>query len=118
MGDAAVHNMFASDTGSLNPKYPANTALGDFLKSHGGTVLGSYGYVVAPSSVRSATGTVDSFEHAGGKEGVLDTSIPFGSVALTPEALVAEEKGVNAMYGGMDNDTNFALARRRSSKRA
>ena len=82
-GTQPYTNMFASDTGSLNPKYPANTALGDFLKSHGGTVLGSYAYGVVPSSVRSANGTALSFERAGGKQGVLDTSIPFGSVAMT-----------------------------------
>ncbi len=109
-GTQPYTNMFASDTGSLDPKYPASTTIGSFLKSHGGTVLGSYGYGVVPSSARSATGTVQSFEHAGGKEGVLDTSIPFGSVAMTPEALVAKQHNVNAVYAGMDNDTNFALA--------
>ena len=51
------------------------------MKAHGGTVVCSYGYGISPSSSRSAVGTVDSFEHAGGKVGVLDTSIPFGSVA-------------------------------------
>ena len=109
-GTAPYTNMFASDTGSLDPKYPANTAIGTFLKTHGGTVVGSYGYGVVPSSARSATGTVQSFEHAGGKEGVLDTSIPFGSVAMTPVALVAKQENVNAVYAGMDNNTNFALA--------
>jgi ABC-type branched-subunit amino acid transport system substrate-binding protein len=109
-GTAPYTNMFASDTGSLDPKYPANTAIGTFLKSHGGTVLGSYAYGVVPSSARSATGTVQSFEHAGGKEGVLDTSIPFGSVAMTSVALVAKQENVNAVYAGMDNNTNFALA--------
>ena len=109
-GTQPYTNMFASDTGSLDPKYPASTTIGSFLKSHGGTVLASYGYGVVPSSARSATGTVQSFEHAGGKEGVLNTSIPFGSVAMTPEALVAKQHDVNAVYAGMDNDTNFALA--------
>ena len=109
-GTRPYTNMFASDSGSLDPKYPANTNIGSFLKSHGGTVLGSYGYGVVPSSVRSATGTVQSFEHAGGKEGVLDTTIPFGSVAMTPEAIVAKQHNVNALWAAMDNDTNFALA--------
>ena len=109
-GTKPYTNMFASDTGSLDPKYPANTALGDFLKSHGGTVLGSYAYGVVPSSVRSATGTVMSFERAGGKQGVLDTSIPFGSVAMTSIALAAKQDNVDAVYAAMDNDTNFALA--------
>jgi len=45
-----------------------------------------------------------------GKEGVLDTSVPFGSVSFTPEALVAKSDHVNAVYAGMDNNSNFALA--------
>jgi ABC-type branched-subunit amino acid transport system substrate-binding protein len=109
-GTPPYTNMFASDTGSLDPKYPAGTAFGDFLKGHGGTVLGSYAYGVVPSSLRSATGTALAFQHAGGKEGVLDTSIPFGSTAMTSVALAAKEKGVNAVFTAMDNNTNFALA--------
>jgi branched-chain amino acid transport system substrate-binding protein len=103
-------NMFAADVGSLNPKYPVNTAIGSFMKQHGGTVICSYGYGISPSSTRSAIGTVDSFEHSGGKLGVLDTSIPFGSVAMTTPALVAKQKGCNAFYAGLDDNSNFALA--------
>ena len=51
-----------------------------------------------------------SFEHVGGKEGVLDTSVPFGSVDFTTEALVAKQKGVNAFYAGLDDNSNYALA--------
>ena len=76
-------NMFASDKGSVNPKYPVNTEIGNFLKAHGGTVLGSYGYGISPSSARAAIQTADSFQHAGGKIGVLDTTVPFGSVDFT-----------------------------------
>jgi ABC-type branched-subunit amino acid transport system substrate-binding protein len=103
-------NMFAADVGSLDPKYPVNTAIGSFMKSKGGTVVCSYGYGISPSSSRSAVGTVDSFEHAGGKQGVLDTSIPFGSVAMTTPALQAKQAGCNAFYAGLDDNSNFALA--------
>ena len=103
-------NMFAADVGSLDPKYPVNTSIGSFMKSKGGTVICSYGYSISPSSSRSAIGTVQSFTHAGGKEGVLDTSIPFGSVAMTTPALVAKQKGCNAYYAGLDDNSNFALA--------
>ena len=103
-------NMFAADAGSVNPKYPVNTAIGSFIKAHGGTVICSYGYGISPSSTRSAIGTVDSFVHAGGKEGVLDTTIPFGSVDMTTPALVAKQKGCNAFYAGLDDNSNFALA--------
>src|SRR5580700_9855766 len=103
-------NMFASDVGSVDPKYPVNTAIGSFMKAHGATVLCSYGYSISPSSTRSAVGTVDSFVHAGGKEGELDTTIPFGSVDMTTVALVAKQKGCNAFYAGLDDNSNFALA--------
>ena len=41
---------------------------------------------------------------------MLDTSIPFGSVAMTTPALVAKQKGCNAFYAGLDDNSNFALA--------
>ncbi len=103
-------NMFASDVGSVDPKYPVNTGIGAFMKAHGGTVICSYGYSISPSSTRSAVGTVDSFVHAGGKQGELDTTIPFGSVDMTTVALVAKQKGCNAFYAGLDDNSNFALA--------
>ena len=103
-------NMFAADVGSLNPKYPVNTSIGAFIKEHGGTVLCSYGYGISPSSTRSAIGTADSFQHAGGTTGVLDTSLPFGTVDMTTPALVAKQKGCNAFYAGLDDNSNFALA--------
>jgi branched-chain amino acid transport system substrate-binding protein len=110
-GQKPYTNMFASDTGSVDPKYPVSTAIGTFLKSHGGTVVASYGYSVSPSSTRSARGTNKSFQHAGGKVGVLDVSIPFGGVDFTTEALYAKQKSVDAVYAGMDNNSNFALAK-------
>jgi ABC-type branched-subunit amino acid transport system substrate-binding protein len=103
-------NMFASDEGSVDPKYPVNTQIGSFLKAHGGTVIGTYGYGISPSSSRAAIATADSFQHAGGKTGVLDTSIPFGSVDFTSIALVAKQKGINAMVPAMDANSNYALA--------
>jgi branched-chain amino acid transport system substrate-binding protein len=109
-GTKPFTNMFAADVGSLNPKYPVNTAIGGFMKAHGGTVVCSYGYGISPSSSRSAIGTVDSFVHAGGKQGVLDTSIPFGSVQMTTVALTAKQKGCNAFYAGLDDNSNDALA--------
>jgi branched-chain amino acid transport system substrate-binding protein len=110
-GTQPYTNMFASDAGSVDPKYPVNTGFGTFIKQHGGTVLCTYGYGISPSSSRSAIGTADSFEHAGGKVGVLDTSIPFGSVAMTTPALVAKQKGCDTFYAGLDDNSNFALAK-------
>ncbi len=109
-GQQPYTNMFAADTGSIDPKYPVNTNLGKFLVSHGGTNVASYGYGISPSSSRSAIGTGLSVIHAGGKQGILDTSVPFGSVAYGPEALAAKSAKINAVYAGMDDNSNFALA--------
>jgi branched-chain amino acid transport system substrate-binding protein len=109
-GEQPYTNMFAADVGSLNPKYPVTTLAGNFLKQHGATVLGTYGYGISPSSSRAAIQTADSFKHAGGKVGVLNTSVPFGGVAFTSDALVAKQDHVNALVPEMDNNSNYALA--------
>jgi len=109
-GQQPYTNMFASDLGSVDPKYPVNTLIGGFLRSHGGTVLGAYGYGISPSSSRSAIGISRAFTHLGGKVGVLDTTVPFGGVDFTTAALTAKQNGVNAMVPSLDNNSNFALA--------
>jgi len=109
-GTQPFTNMFASDHGSTDPKSPVNTLVGGFLKSHGGTVLGTYGYGISPSSAGAARGAADAFKAAGGKVGVEDTSVPFGGANFTSAALIAKQNGVNAMTPSMDNNSNFALA--------
>jgi branched-chain amino acid transport system substrate-binding protein len=109
-GEQPYTNMFAADNGSVDPKYPVDTLIGSFIKQHGGTILGSYGYGISPSSSRSAISTADSFQRAGGKVGVLDTSVPFGGVSFTTEALTAKQHDINAMVPAMDNNSNYALA--------
>jgi branched-chain amino acid transport system substrate-binding protein len=109
-GEQPYANMFAADDGSVDPKYPANTGIATFIKAHGGTVLGTYAYGISPSSVRQAEGAAEAFTRQGDKVGVLDTSIPFGSVDFTNQALAAKQKGVNAVWGVLDNDSNFSLA--------
>jgi branched-chain amino acid transport system substrate-binding protein len=109
-GEQPYTNMFASDNGSVDPKYPVNTQLGDLFKKLGGTVLGAYGYSISPSSSRAAIGTADSFKDAGGKVGVLDTTVQFGGVDFTSAALVAKQDHVNALSPSMDANSNYALA--------
>ena len=109
-GQQPYTNMFAADVGSVDPTYPVNTSIGAFMKAHGGTVVCSYGYSISPSSTRSAVGTAKSFQHAGGKVGVLDTSLPFGGVEFTTQALQAKQAGCNAIYAGLDDNSNVALA--------
>lgn len=103
-------NMFASDEGSVDPKYPANTTIDSILKAHGGTVLGAYGYGISPTSTRAAEGDAEAATHLGLKVGVLNTTVPFGSVAFTSDALVAKQDHVNALVPSLDNNSNYALA--------
>jgi branched-chain amino acid transport system substrate-binding protein len=109
-GTQPYTNMFASDAGSVDPKYPVNTMIAGILKAHGGTVLGSYGYSISPTSSRAALGDADAFKHFHLKVGVLDTTVPFGSVAFTTDALVAKQHSVNALVPSLDNNSNYALA--------
>jgi branched-chain amino acid transport system substrate-binding protein len=109
-GEQPYTNMFASDLGSIDPSYPVNTLEGKILKQFGGTVLGSYGYSISPTSSREASQEVKSFEHAGGKLGVLDTSLPFGTMNFTSAALVAKQHHVDALFPTMIDASDFALA--------
>ncbi len=109
-GEQPYTNMFAADDGSVDPKYPVNTLAGQFLKERGATKLATFGYGVSPSSSRAAIQTADSFERAGGKVPDLNTTVPFGGVAFTSDALVAKQDGINAFVPEMDNNSNFALA--------
>jgi branched-chain amino acid transport system substrate-binding protein len=109
-GEQPYTNMFSSDHGSVDPKYPVNTLTGSFLKQHGGTVIGTYGYGIAPLSAASARGSGESFRDAGGKIGVVDTSVPLDTTDFTAAALVAKQEGVNAIVPSLQNNSNFALA--------
>ncbi len=109
-GTQPFTNMFASDNGSVDPAYPVNTLIGGFLHSHGGTVLGTYANGISPSSTRAAVGAAKAFEHAGGKLGILDTSVPIGAVNFTTAALTAKQAGINAMTPELANSSSYALA--------
>lgn len=109
-GERPYTNMFASDLGSLNPTYPVNTLEGTILRKFGGTVLGSYGYSISPTSSREAVSAARSFQRAGGKVGVIDTSLPFGSEDFSSIALTAKQDHVNAIFPTMIDASNFALA--------
>jgi branched-chain amino acid transport system substrate-binding protein len=108
-GEQPYTNMFDAFRGSENPTEPVNSIYGSFLKAHSGTTIGSYGYGVSPLSADEAIGAAESFQRAGGKVGVLDTSVPFGGVDFTAEALIAKKNHVNAVLPTMDENSNFAL---------
>ncbi len=108
-GEQPYTNMFSSDHGSVDPKYPVNTLIGSFIKQHGGTVIGTYGYSISPQSTSSTIGNARSFQLAGGKVGVVDTSIPLGGTDFTSAALVAKQKNVDSIFPSLQNSSNFAL---------
>ena len=108
-GEQPYTNMFSSDHGSVDPTYPVNTLIGTFIKQHGGTVIGTYGYSISPQSTSSTIGNARSFQLAGGKVGVVDTSIPLGGTDFTSAALVAKQKGVDSIFPSLQNSSNFAL---------
>jgi len=109
-GEQPYTNMFAADEGSVDPQYPVNTLQGTILKKYGGTTVATYGYSISPSSTRATIGTARSFEHVGGKVGVEDTSLPFGTTDFTTPAIIAKQKHVDALWPNLDDNSNFALA--------
>jgi len=101
-------NMFSID-GPLDPGDPATTTLPAFVKAHGGKVVASLGYSISPSSVASATGFIYASQELGLQKGYLNTTLPFGSVAVTPLALQIKSANVDSIYLPLDQDTNFAI---------
>ena len=108
-GTPGYENMFASDTGSVNPENPPTTLAGTFAKAQGATVACAWGYGISPSSTQAANNFIWSTDAAGLKKGVLDTSIPFGSVDMTTAALAAKQAGCNATATTTDVNTSVAL---------
>ncbi|HLN17701.1 MAG TPA: ABC transporter substrate-binding protein [Acidimicrobiales bacterium] len=109
-GEQPNTNMFAADSGSVDPTYPANTEIGSFLKSHGGTVIGVYGLSALPSSRHAAAAVAESFKKVGGNVGVLDTSINYLGADFTSTALQAKSAGVNTVFAGLSDSEDIALA--------
>jgi branched-chain amino acid transport system substrate-binding protein len=101
-------NMF-SLRGSLDAHAPANTVTASFIKAHGGKVVGSLGYSISPSSISSATGFMYASEKLGLQKGYINTTLPFGSIAVTPLALQIRAAHVDSLYLPLDQNTNFAI---------
>jgi branched-chain amino acid transport system substrate-binding protein len=101
-------NMFTI-TGSLGPKDPQYTQPTQLMKQSGVTSVAAFGYGVSPSSSDAAKGLAFSSKYVGLKVGYLDTSLPFGTVNVTPLALSMKQTGVNGVSMEMDENTNFAI---------
>ena len=102
-------NMFPADTENTNPDSPWSTSYGDFFKKYGGTVVGTYGYGISPSSTHATYASAKSSLAAGLKVGVMDVSVQFGSESFGTEALAAKSANVNAFTSQMDVNSNIAL---------
>ena len=102
-------NMFPADAINTDPKVPWSKSTGAFLSSHGGTIVGTYGYGISPSSTHSTYGVASSAQAAGLKVGVMDVSVQFGSESFGTQALAAKSPGVNALTAQMDVNSNMAL---------
>lgn len=109
-GEKPYTNMFASVYGSLNPNYPVNTLYGKILKNYGGTTLATYAIGISPDSVRANSDVEQAFDRLGGHTAVNDTSVPFGSLDFTTAAIIAKQKGVNALWPNLDSSSDIALA--------
>ncbi|MBO0728006.1 MAG: ABC transporter substrate-binding protein [Acidimicrobiaceae bacterium] len=106
-GQKQYTNMFSVI--GVDPHYPQYTGSGDALKQLGATNVAVFGYGVSPSSEAAARGTAVGLRASGLKVGLLDTSIPFGSVNATPIALQMKQARVDSAILEMVNSTNFAI---------
>ena len=109
-GEQPYTNMFSSDFGSLDPKYPASTLQGKLIKQFGGTKVATYGYGISPNSARAVKYDTLSMQHACIAVPVQDSSVPLGSVDFTSAALVGKQQGVNALFPNLEDASNYALA--------
>lgn len=101
-------NMF-SVSGSYYTSAAWYTQPAQFMKDQGVTTVGSFGYGISPSSSDSAKGFALAAKSVGLTVGYLNTSLPFGTVNVTPVALAMKSKGVTGVSMEMDEDTNFAI---------
>ena len=108
-GTQPYTNMFPSDATPTDPSWPVSTSTGQIFKQYGGSVVGTYGYGISPSSTDATYATAKSSIAAGLKVGVLDVSVPFGSESFSTQALAAKSAGVNALTAQMDVNSNIAL---------
>jgi branched-chain amino acid transport system substrate-binding protein len=101
-------NMF-SITGPVDPHAPQYTGIPNFVKARGGKIVGAFGYSISPSSTASATGFIQASASVGLTKGYLNTSLPFGSVAVGPLALGLKSNNVDSIWMPLDANTNFAI---------
>jgi hypothetical protein len=98
----ACSRLTPSDTDNTNPQIPWSTATGAFFKQYGGSIVGTYGYGISPSSTHATYATAKSSQAVGLKVGVMDVSVQFGTESFGTQALAAKSANVNALTSQMD----------------
>jgi ABC-type branched-subunit amino acid transport system substrate-binding protein len=101
-------NMF-SISGPADAKDPQYSSGALFAKEHGGTKCASLGYGISPSSQASASGFMLACEREGLQKTFLDTTVPFGSEAVTSLVLQIKQSGANVLWLPLDGNTNSAI---------
>ena len=101
-------NMF-SWTPVLYPSYPVYTTDAQFIKNQGGTRVASVGYGISPSSSATAKGMGTAAPTVGIQAPYINSSLPFGTVNVTPLALQMKSENVDSLYGPIDPNTLLAI---------
>jgi branched-chain amino acid transport system substrate-binding protein len=109
-GEQPFTNMFASDFGSVDPTYPASTLEGKVMKMLNVTKAATYGYGISPNSARAVKYDTESMQRYGIAVPVQNSSVPFGGVDFTSDALVAKNAGVNGLFPNLLDSSDYALA--------
>ncbi len=100
-------NMFS--TWGYQDYSKVETTLGQSVKMLGGTVVGSIGTGISPSSAEAAKSFAISAQAAGLKVGYVNSNLPYGTTNVEPIALAIKAAGVDAILPSIDTGTSFSL---------
>jgi branched-chain amino acid transport system substrate-binding protein len=89
-----------------NPVYTTDALL---IKQSGGTRVAAVGYGISPSSSATAKGMGPAAKAVGIQAPYIDSSLPFGTVSVTPIALAMKSQNIDSLYGPIDPNTLLAL---------
>jgi len=104
----AYPNMFSTSYSQFtsHPRYSIDPTL---IKKAGGHRFAIVGYGISPSSSLAATDTATSLKEAGFEVPYLNTSLSFGTTAVTPIALQMKAANVDSLSAPIDANTELAI---------
>ncbi|HET9732328.1 MAG TPA: ABC transporter substrate-binding protein [Acidimicrobiales bacterium] len=85
------------------------STIGKFLHQEGGTVVGTVGTGISPSSAEAAKAAAVSAQVAGLKVGYVNANLPYGTTNVGPMAIAMKSAGVDSLVPAIDQVTAFAL---------